>query len=98
MMRSARPVSINFLRARGPLSPQDLQHADRLSRHHSSNLAIWLAPPSGKGRIDPLVECPRTVEDHPGDPGDFVRQGHNDLVDVYAPLQLIEPDAKPVPG
>ena len=95
-MRCARTVSTNLLRAGGPLSRRTYGTPIELSRHHSSNLAICLTVPLGESGINPFVECSGPVEDHPGDPSDFVRQSNDDFVDVHAPLELIEPGAEPV--
>ena len=98
MMRCARTVSTNLLRAGGPLSRRTYGTPIELSRHHSSNLAICLTVPLGESGINPFVECSGPVEDHPGDPSDFVRQSNDDFVDVHAPFELVEPGAEPVLG
>ena len=97
-MRSARAVSTKLVRAGRPLSAKDLRRADRLSRHHSSSLAICCRRRLRRSGFNPFVDRPRTVDNHPRDAGDLVRQRDDDLVDVHPTLQLIEPYSETILG
>jgi hypothetical protein len=71
MMRSARFVPKYFRRARGPVSPKGLRSADRLSRHHSPNLANSTRIVSGSANAARLVERPWPIHNDPCDARDL---------------------------
>ena len=60
----ARRFHISLFGHGARFSAKDLRHADRLSRHHSSSLAICRVASAEDG-IDPFVERAWTRYDHP---------------------------------
>ncbi len=97
-MRSARAVSTKLLRAWSPLSTQIYGTPIDCLVITSANLAICRLGVLRRRRDQPARRALLAGDNHPGDAGDLVCQGHDDLVGVHARLELIEPGTESVPG
>jgi hypothetical protein len=99
MMRSARAVSTKLV------GQQEARFRRRIYGTPIDCLVIILrasqsgrlAPPLSRGEVSAFVKGRGTIDYHPGDSGNLVRQGYDDLIDMHAALQRFDPRPQPVP-
>jgi hypothetical protein len=98
MIRSARAVSTKLVGQEAGFQRRFYGTSiDCLVIILRASQSVRLTPLLSQGRISAFVKGSGTIDYHPGNPGDFVRQGHDDPIDMHAALQRIDPRAQPVP-